>query len=548
MALLRRKKGPQATGLSPFKAGIIGVIVISIVTIFGFTRINPLAHPFELKAVVRSANNLEANAPVRVAGVNVGKVKLVEPIKGGGARVTMEIDPPGLPINKDAQLKIRPRIFLEGNFFVDISPGSPNAGAFKSGDTVPIQQTSTPVQFGQVLTALQSDTRKDLQILLYEYAQRALGNGGAEAYNRALDDAPEALRNVSIANEATLGREPHDLSNVLRGQQRLFHSLSANPTALKDLVTQFNTTAAAIAREDDSLEQALPLLRDTLVAGKPALESVDSALPSLRAFAREALPGVRSSGPAIDASLPTIEQLRLLMRPQELRGLVHDLRPTIPALARLNRRSIPLLNESRALSRCTSQTLVPFAKKGIPNPEEPGLDGEPFYQLAPRILVGLSGESRITDANSPVFHFQAGTGPTNLIYTHGAENFFAMAPSPPEGVRPTKTASPPPYRPGEPCELQDVPDLNAPVAQGDPSRTVTSPTGLLPPLPIPFNQKVAKQGDIELNQVKDYLSRAAAGKPAPDPIAMPQAQYLREMRKLGNDVLPNGKVVSGGGK
>src|SRR3954463_13426819 len=236
MALLRRRKDPHATGVSPFKAGMVGILVIAIITFFGFTRYNPLKHPFQLKAAVRSANNLQRNSPVRIAGVNVGKVKKVEAVKGGGAIITMEIEKPGLPIHKDAQLKIRPRIFLEGNFFVDIQPGTPTASSFKDGDTVPIQQTSTPVQFGQLLTALQSDTRQDLQILLYEYAQRGLGNGGAQAYNKMLNVAPSALKNASIANEASLGQRPHDLSNLVRGQQRLFHSLSANPAALKDLV------------------------------------------------------------------------------------------------------------------------------------------------------------------------------------------------------------------------------------------------------------------------------------------------------------------------
>jgi hypothetical protein len=41
------------------------------------------------------------------------------------AVVEMEIKEKGLPIHKDARLKIRSRIFLEGNFFVDMSPGSP---------------------------------------------------------------------------------------------------------------------------------------------------------------------------------------------------------------------------------------------------------------------------------------------------------------------------------------------------------------------------------------------------------------------------------------
>ena len=41
------------------------------------------------------------------------------------AVVTMEIKDNGPPIHKDATLKIRPRLFLEGNFFVDMTTGTP---------------------------------------------------------------------------------------------------------------------------------------------------------------------------------------------------------------------------------------------------------------------------------------------------------------------------------------------------------------------------------------------------------------------------------------
>ena len=542
MALLRRRKDPHATGVSPFKAGLIGILVIALITFFGFTRYNPLKHPFKLKAAVQSANNLQRNSPVRIAGVNIGKVKKVEAIKGGGAIVTMEIEKPGLPIHKDAQLKIRPRIFLEGNFFVDIQPGSPTAPIFHSGDTVPVQQTSTPVQFGQLLTSLQSDTREDLQTLLHEYAVKGLGNGGAQAYNNGLKYAPGAFRNAGIANEATLGQQPHDLSKLEQGQQRLFHSLSANPAALKDLVTQLNVTFGAFARENVALEATVPQLRDTLRAANPALVSVDNALPALRAFSREALPGVRSSGPTIDASLPLIHQLRLLVRRSELRGLVRDLRPTIPALARLNRGSIGLFNETRALSRCQNKVLAPWAKKPIPNDFEPQIDGEPFYQTAPRGLVGLAGESRINDASSPVFHLQTGSGPTNLIYTHGTQNFVAVAPNPPEGLQPVKSVRPK-FRPGQPCELQEVADLHAPSQNGgDPARTVPG-SGLLPPLPIAFNQKIAKQGKVQYNEILDYLRRNQKGQPGVDPLTVPRTTYLRRMKDLGLKVNPDGTVT-----
>ena len=103
--------------------------VIGLFTYFGATKQNPFANPYELHAVFDSVNRLKERSPVRIAGVNVGKVTKVEPLEDGSgkARVTMEIDDSGLPIKRDAELKIRSRLFLEGNYFVDLHPGRPHS-------------------------------------------------------------------------------------------------------------------------------------------------------------------------------------------------------------------------------------------------------------------------------------------------------------------------------------------------------------------------------------------------------------------------------------
>jgi phospholipid/cholesterol/gamma-HCH transport system substrate-binding protein len=561
MALFNRNKkkaGRGKGGMSPAKAGVIALIVIAFLTFEGFTRFSPFKSTFELSATFKSANNLQPKSPVRIAGVNVGEVKEVKPLGDGkGAQVTMEIQKTGLPIHKDAQMKIRPRIFLEGNFFVDIQPGSPSTEAVKSGDTIPVNQTSTPVQLGDLLTALQSDTREDLRTLIFEYSVKGLGNGGAEAYNKGLESAPEAFRTSALANEATLGEGPHDLSRVLRGQQRLFAELASNPETLKDLVTQLNITFRALAREDVALGQTIPALRDVLRVGTPALVSLDSALPSLRAFARDALPGTRSSGPTIDASMPFIHQARLLVRPQELRGLVADLRPTIPALARLNRSQIPFLDEGRALSACQNNVVLPFSKAPIPDPDFPANTNQPFYKQGARGFVGLAGESRLTDANTPFFHVQVNGGATTVLNVNDAgQGVFATAASPPAGVRPLRPNSRPVFRPDVPCETQETPDLNAPGGPPDRFVTQTLPGGLLPPLDIPplpgqpSNAKLAAMGTRQVNELKDYLARKRAGKPAVDPIATTHANYVLQMKKIGLRVTKQGKVLpmAGGAK
>jgi phospholipid/cholesterol/gamma-HCH transport system substrate-binding protein len=476
---LGRKKHPRDPGMSPFKAGAIAIALVVVAVFFAFTKANPFASPYKLSAVFRSANNIKPNSPVRIAGVNVGKVTGVSALPGGqgAARVTMEISKQGLPIHQDASLKIRPRIFLEGNEFVDLQPGSPESPVAHSGATIPIQQTATPVQFDQLLTALQSDTRKNLQAFLEEYT-KGLADGGAQGFNRAVRAWPAAYRYGSLANEGTLGTRPHDLSTVEQGQAKVFRALDVHEQNLKDLIANFNVTAAAFAREDQPLEQTIPALDAALRVGTPALQRLNGALPALRSFARTALPATKSSGPTIDASMPFVTQARRLVSQAELKGLTHDLMVTIPPLAKLNHDSIPLLDETRQLSACQNNVLLPFATTKIPDPDFPQNSGA-FYQQVSRTLPGLAGESRITDPDSGLFHVEVGAGPLTVAQTDGAgDQIFGQSAFPIEATRPAKPDHRPVDRPNVPCETQQPPDLAAPTqlaSSGQIDRTSTTP-------------------------------------------------------------------------
>ncbi|MEJ7788757.1 MAG: MlaD family protein [Thermoleophilaceae bacterium] len=454
MSIFRRKrKHPSNKGISRFKAGLIAILLIAVGTYFGFTKANPFANPYKLSAVFETVNNLKIGSPVRIAGVEVGKVKKVTAItpgKGNGAaRVEMHIKKSGLPIHEDATLKVRPRVFLEGNFFVDLKPGSPSARVLETeDDPIPVTQTAAPVQFGDLLAALQTDTRADLQVFLKEYSQGLAGKGAA-GFNQSFKNGKEAFKSTAIASEATLGQDPtKDLQRVLKGQQETFAALVRDEESLKDLVTNLRVTAGKFASEDLALEASLPALQRTLRVGSPALASLNSALPSLRAFAMDALPGVRSSAPTLRASLPFISQVRALVSPNELQGAARALRRQIPQLAGLNRDLLPFLRQARLLSSCTNEVLVPWANTPIPNPDEPDNDEQTFVRQASRGFVGLAGESRNTDGNQSYFNTSA----------------VPAAPS----VRPAPPldggSQPPPRRPDVPCETQEPPNMNAPGA------------------------------------------------------------------------------------
>ena len=441
--------------MSRFTAGLIALVLLTLAAFFGFTKFNPLASPYTVTALFQNANNLKPNSPVRIAGVEVGKVKKIEALPDGSgmARVKMEIKDKGLPIHTDATFKVRPRVFLEGNFFVDIQPGSPSAPILENdADPISPAQTAAPVQFGDVLSALQSDTREDLQVFLEEYS-KGLEGQGARGFNQALRSGAPAFRSLAVVNQAALGREPtKDVQRLLKGQQKTFSALAQDEDALKGLVTNLNVTAGALAREDVALEASMPALRDTLTVGQPALASLNSALPSLRSFAVDALPGVRSSDPTLKEALPFIRQARGLVSRNELRGTARELRAQLPRLTLLNRRLVPFLEQARRASSCTDNVLVPWASSPIPNPDEPGNNNQRVYRQFNRGLVGLAGESRITDGNLSYFHTSGVSG------INPSQAGTTVRPAPP----PDLGDQPPPRRPDVPCETQEPPNLNAP--------------------------------------------------------------------------------------
>jgi virulence factor Mce-like protein len=450
--------------VNAFRAGVLTLVVILVAAYFGFSRANPFANPYEVSAVVTNAQNLKPGAPVRIAGVEVGKVTKVESSGDGEqtARVKMELKDEALPLHKDARLQIRPRILLEGNYFVDLKPGSPSAGDLADGSTLPVSQTASSVTLSEVLSVLDRDTRDDLRTLLSEYAT-ALDGGGARALNRAIPYFEPAYRFGAITNNALLGEQPtKDLQRVLRGQQRVAAALTDNPEALAGLVTDLNTTAGAIARQDNALAASVPALDDVLREGYPALGALNDALPTLRAFSLEALPGVRSSVPTLDAAIPWIVQARGLVGEDELRGLSADLLRAVPSLVKLNKRLVPALRQLRALSSCTAHVLVPFFESPIPSIES-GNSGQPVRNQIMRSFVGLAGESRNNDANTPVFHIQ-GVNPTNL--TTGRL----------EPAAPPNPNTPPVHRPDVACETQQPPNLAAPSGSAtDPALTSVTP-------------------------------------------------------------------------
>ena len=472
--------------------GLIALAVLAVLLFFGWTKEIPLQSHYEVRAAFESSNNLRPGSPVRIAGVEVGKVSKVEP-SDGGALVTMRIEDNGRPVHSDATAKIRPRIFLEGNFFVDLTAGSPSAPELDDGDTIPVQQTATPVQLDEVLTALQSDTREDLKILLHEYGQ-GLQGAGARGFNRSIPYWEPAYRDSAIVSEAMLGETGHDLSGYVKNAGATAAALDRNREQLKSLVTDFHVTAAAFAREEANLRTALDELPRTLRASMPALAALNESFPPLRALAVELRPGVQNSEETLDVATPFIHELRGLVSEAELRGLAADLRPAVPDLAALADRSVPLYRQVRRAASCQNGVIHPWSMDTVPDEHFPA-QGKVFEE-APKPLPGLAGESRSGDANGQWFRVLAAGGKNLVTLKPGV---FATTPEPLIGANPPKPQKRPPLNADAPCETQEPPDLRTTVAPPPEQREVDTSS---PAFQARYAQAKAKAVDWLREQLK----------------------------------------------
>jgi hypothetical protein len=388
----------------------------------------------------------------------------------------MNIDDRGLPLHADATAKIRPRIFLEGNFFVDLRQGTPQAPVLEDGDMIKVTQTSTPVQLDEVLTALQDDPREDLKTVLEELAigfgGRAEGGGqtAAEAINDAYEDIAPAERSTAVVVEALLGTDPErDQQRLLEGLARATEGLGRNEAQLRDLVTNLDRTMGAFAAESEPLRASVRALGPTLRAANQAFDELNAAFPATRAFAREILPGVRETPETIDASFPWIAETRRLLRPEELRGLATDLRPAARDLGGFVDASRRFFPEADRLARCFADVLLPTGDIVVRD-EFP--TGQPNYRDFAYGLVGLAGEGANHDGNGPMVDFQPGGGETAFRLDDAPSGPYYTNAFPGSASRPRKPQRTPPINTTVPCSRNAIPDLNGPWAARAPFGTV----------------------------------------------------------------------------
>ena len=301
---------------------------------------------YTVSATFNNAGQLVKGNYVEVAGRPVGKVKSIELDDNAQARVKIQVGSGFDPLHQGTTAVIRASS-LSGiaNRYVELHPGPNSAPKIEDGGQIGADKTQAPVDLDQLFNTLDPKTRKGLQDIV---------QGGATQYEGKSAQAAQALKyfNPAISTSARVARE---LVYDRQAFQRFINDTAETVSALEErrddlagLITNTNTTAKAIGDENVALGRALGLLPDTLRRANTTFVNLRATLNDLDVLVNESKPATKDLAPLfrqlrglVDDSIPTIHDLRVLIRKQGKNNDLIELTGKMPKLADIAKKTFP---------------------------------------------------------------------------------------------------------------------------------------------------------------------------------------------------------------
>jgi phospholipid/cholesterol/gamma-HCH transport system substrate-binding protein len=391
---------------------IAGLVALSILVFGGMVNRAFEGKGKTVTAVFNDTSQLVKGDPVRVRGVNEGRVRHIRLNRDGRtATVTMEVYGEALPLHRDASATVKQRTALGGNYFVDLVPGHAAAGPLPS-QHIPVARTTNPVEVDTVLRNLRDGERRGLKTLFRE-VPNALSD--RPALPRALSSVADSASLLRAGVAAARGEHDGDLRVLVENTARLTDSLAQNSQALTAMVQHGALVTESIADRGADVQALLdrsasvaPRVEETMRRLDGTLRLTDPLLARLRVPAGEVAPTLRTLRPTLIGA----EHLLADARP-----LFARLRPAATSLAAAARDGSPLLSD-------LAPSLERLADKIIPDLSKP----DPVTRRSTFAMMGptAAGFSSAAAAYDNLSHFVglASGGGEGAVDTSPCRTYF----------------------------------------------------------------------------------------------------------------------------
>ncbi|MSX01865.1 MAG: MCE family protein [Actinobacteria bacterium] len=306
-------------------------VVLVAVLLFGGSSNATYLMTFE------TAGQLVKDNDVQVGGRRVGRVADIVLTDNNQANITIEVEKPYAPLHEGTTAIMR-ATSLSGvaNRYIALTPGPQNAPLINEGETIPVDQTTTIVDIDQLFNTLDPPTTKGLAEVIQGFGTWYRGRGvearaGAPYLSPALNSTVGLLEKLNSDQKA--------LELMVQSTSSVMGTLAAKGPTLTNLVSNANTSLAAIGDENQSLAEALQYLPQTLRRGsttfvnlRTTLNSVDQLVAASKPATKNLAPFLADLQPLFTEGKPTVTDLALTVSQPGANNDFTSLMKNAPAL------------------------------------------------------------------------------------------------------------------------------------------------------------------------------------------------------------------------
>ncbi len=263
---------------------------------------------------------------VTIAGAKIGEIQSVN-LNNGIATVSMRITPKYARIYRNATMLLRPKTQLQ-DITVEVNPGTPSAGKLKSGETIPLSQTSPNVDFDEFLAGLDTETQAALEELLAGAGIGFNHNGLAlsaalKRFEPAAEDGQKIARALASRNK--------EMALSIHYFSQLTEALGDKDTQISQLVDSSNAVFKTFAEEEADVQSTLKLLPSALSKTSSGLAKLAKATDQLGPTLHKLQPFASALAPANEATRRLAEKTTPIFK-NEIRPFARQILPAVNEL------------------------------------------------------------------------------------------------------------------------------------------------------------------------------------------------------------------------
>ncbi len=328
---------PKILIMVAFTMSCFGLLLLLWIAFGGAVPLKP--EGFRFRTAFPEATTLSLEADVRLAGVNIGKVKKLELSQGvPRTLVELEIDDEYAPIPTDTRAILRQKTLL-GETFVELSPGSVSAPKLPENAQIAQGNVEDTVELDEILRIFDNPTKQGFATWVSELRKASEGKGG-ENFNEALGNLPAFARDGADVLEV-LDQQEAVLTEWISNTGPVFDALNRRDGELADLVVNQSRFFSATQARDDELAETIKVFPDFL-------DQTRLTQARLADFSENTRPLIRDLRPVADDLGPTVRDLGNLGPDlknffEDLDPLIEESRVTLPQGARFLRGLGPVL-------------------------------------------------------------------------------------------------------------------------------------------------------------------------------------------------------------